>query len=187
MVHEGLFGYCQYSLNINQCLSFLVPGSREEESGMLCPYCNENDDRVVNSRTSVNGSAVKRRRECLNCGRRYTTYERIEDTAIRIVKKDGSRENFSRSKLLEGLNRACHKRPVSADVLEETAEEVEQQLTRHYENEVPSNVVGEMVMERLKELDHVAFIRFASVYREFKDIRDFLEQADIILGEKGEK
>ncbi len=154
---------------------------------MLCPYCRENDDRVVNSRTSVNGAAVKRRRECLVCRRRYTTYERIEETALRVVKKDGSRENFSRSKLLEGLNLACHKRPVSAELLEKTADEIEQELNKGYEHEVPSSAVGELVMQRLRELDQVAFIRFASVYREFKDVSDFLEEADMILEEGGRR
>jgi len=152
---------------------------------MLCPYCRENNDKVVNSRTSVNGRAVKRRRECLACGRRYTTYERIEDTAMRVIKKDGRRENFSRSKLLEGLHRACHKRPVSADTIEGVAEGIEQRLSRRYENEVPSTAIGELVMQRLMELDQVAFIRFASVYREFKDVSDFLEEADTILEESG--
>ncbi len=151
---------------------------------MLCPYCKENNDRVVNSRATVNGAAVKRRRECLACGHRYTTYERIEDSAMRIIKKDGSRENFSHAKLLDGLNLACHKRPVSAERLEVIVDEIEQELTRFYENEVPSSVVGEMVMERLKDVDQVAYIRFASVYREFKDISDFLEEAGTILGDE---
>ena len=150
---------------------------------MLCPYCMENNDRVINSRASAGGRAVKRRRECLACGRRYTTYERIEDTAIRVIKKDGRREVFSRAKLLEGLNRSCHKRPVSADTLDGIAENIEQELSRHYENEVSSSEIGELVMQRLRELDQVAFIRFASVYREFKDVSDFLEEADTILGE----
>ena len=154
---------------------------------MLCPYCKENNDRVVNSRANVDGAAVKRRRECLACGHRYTTYERIEDTAIRVIKKDGSRENFSRAKLLDGLNLACHKRPVSAERLEAVVDEIEQELTRFYENEVSSSVVGEMVMERLKDIDQVAYIRFASVYREFKDISDFLEEAGTILGDANQE
>ncbi len=148
---------------------------------MLCPYCRENDDKVVNSRPSTNGRTIKRRRECLACGRRYTTYERVEEAAMRVIKKDGNREVFSRAKLLEGLNRACHKRPVSADILAQTADDVEQQLNKEYENEVPASAIGEVVMQRLKELDQVAFIRFASVYREFKDISDFLEEADMML------
>lgn len=149
---------------------------------MLCPYCGEDNDKVVNSRPGAGCRAVKRRRECLACGRRYTTYERIEDTAMRVVKKDGRREIFSRAKLQEGLNRACHKRPVSANILEQTAEEIERNLSRRYENEVPSSEIGEMVMQRLAQLDQVAFIRFASVYREFKDVSDFLDEADMILG-----
>lgn len=151
---------------------------------MRCPYCKEDDDRVVNSRATGNGTAVKRRRECNQCGKRYTTYERLEHAPLRVVKKDGNRERFSRQKLLDGLGRACHKRPISTDRLEEVAEEIERELNQRFDNEVPSEEIGELVMKYLRELDQVAFIRFASVYREFKDVSDFVEEADLVLEEE---
>ena len=147
---------------------------------MRCPYCKVDDDRVVNSRATGNGVAVKRRRECNQCGRRYTTYERMEETPLRVIKKDGNRENFARQKLLDGLARACHKRPISTDRLEEVADEIERELNQRFENEVPSEAIGELVMKKLRGLDQVAFIRFASVYREFKDVSDFLEEAEVL-------
>ena len=154
---------------------------------MRCPYCKADDDRVANSRTSSDATSVKRRRECNICGRRFTTYERIEDTVLRVIKKDGGRENFSRSKILAGLRKACYKRPVSADALEETVDGIERELHQRFEGEVPSREIGELLMRRLKELDQVAFIRFASVYREFKDVSDFVEQAGMMLQESGGK
>jgi transcriptional repressor NrdR len=153
-------------------------------AAVRCPYCKQDDDRVVNSRTSAEGASVKRRRECRRCRRRYTTYERMEQSPLRVIKKDGNRENFSRSKLLEGVLKACHKRPASTDAVEGMVDEIERELHGRFENEVPSSVIGEMVMQRLRELDQVAFIRFASVYREFKDVSDFVEQADIVLGQQ---
>ena len=135
----------------------------------------------MNSRTSTDGTCVKRRRECTRCGRRFTTYERTEQTALRVVKKDGNRESFSRAKILQGLVKACHKRPVSTDVLETTVDDIERELHGRFENEVPSNEIGELIMQRLRELDDVAFIRFASVYRDFKDVSDFVEEADTLL------
>ncbi|MFP4176079.1 MAG: transcriptional regulator NrdR [Planctomycetota bacterium] len=151
---------------------------------MRCPYCSEDDDRVVNSRTTGNGAAVKRRRECNQCEKRYTTYERWEETPLRVIKKDGTRERFSRKKLLDGLGRACHKRPISTDRLEDMAEEIERDLNDRFENEVPAGEIGELVMRKLRELDQVAYIRFASVYREFKDVSDFVEEADMMLEER---
>ncbi|MHC4137963.1 MAG: transcriptional regulator NrdR [Planctomycetota bacterium] len=148
---------------------------------MQCPYCKENDDRVVNSRPSTDGTYVKRRRECTPCGRRYTTYERIEMSVLRVIKKDGEREEFSRQKLLAGLSKACYKRPIAADQIDELAEGVERELHQLYEGEVPSQAIGEMVMARLRELDHVAYIRFASVYREFTDVTDFMDEAGSVL------
>jgi len=142
-----------------------------------CPYCHDDNDRVVNSRPSSDGTYVKRRRECNTCGRRYTTYERIEMSVLRVVKKDGKREEFSHAKLLAGLNKACYKRPIPADRVRELAEEIERELHRLYEGEVPSQAIGEIVMDRLRELDQVAYIRFASVYREFKDVTDFVHEA----------
>ncbi|MHC5033520.1 MAG: transcriptional regulator NrdR [Planctomycetota bacterium] len=151
---------------------------------MQCPYCKENDDRVVNSRPSADGSYVKRRRECSRCGRRYTTYERIEMSVLRVIKKDGSREDFSRQKLLTGLNKACYKRPISAESVGELADEVERELHRLYEGEVPCQAIGELVMAKLREVDHVAYIRFASVYREFTDVTDFVNEAGTVLQEQ---
>jgi transcriptional repressor NrdR len=144
---------------------------------MRCPYCKQDDDRVVNSRTSSDGACVKRRRECNGCGRRFTTYERVEQTVLRVVKKDGGRESFSRGKILEGLVKACYKRPISLEVLNQIVDEIERELHQRFEGEVPSKEIGEMVMERLRALDQVAFIRFASVYREFKDVSDFVAEA----------
>jgi len=154
---------------------------------MQCPYCHEDDDRVVNSRPSTDGTHVKRRRECNRCGRRYTTYERIENSVLRVVKKDGQREDFSHQKLLAGLNKACYKRPIPADRINELAGEVERELHQKYDGEVPSRAIGEMVMARLRELDPVAYVRFASVYREFTDVRDFVEAAGRMLPGKSAK
>jgi transcriptional repressor NrdR len=154
---------------------------------MRCPYCKEDDDRVVNSRASADGVCVKRRRECGTCGRRYTTYERVEFSPLRIVKKDGNREAFSREKLLGGLMKACHKRPVSTENLESVVEEIERELRERFDNEVPSDAVGELVMARLRELDQVAYIRFASVYREFKDVSDFAQEAAQMLEKRGSR
>jgi transcriptional repressor NrdR len=153
-------------------------------AAVQCPYCKENDDRVVNSRPSADGSYVKRRRECSRCGRRYTTYERIEMSVLRVIKKDGSREDFSRQKLLTGLNKACYKRPISAESVGELADEVERELHRLYEGEVPCQAIGELVMAKLREVDHVAYIRFASVYREFTDVTDFVNEAGTVLQEQ---
>jgi transcriptional repressor NrdR len=152
---------------------------------MQCPYCHEDDDRVVNSRPSTDGTYVKRRRECNNCGRRYTTYERVEMSVLRIIKKDGSREDFSRSKLRAGLDKACYKRPIPSDMISDLVDRVERELHRRFEGEVPSHAVGELVMQQLSELDHVAYIRFASVYRAFTDVADFVEEADTVLRSKG--
>lgn len=145
------------------------------------------DDRVINSRTSTDGKSVKRRRECINCGHRFTTYERIEETILRVVKKDGSRDDFERAKILAGLMKACYKRPIGVEQLENVVDEIETDLYRKYDREVPSNVIGEMIMERLRHLDHVAYIRFASVYREFKDVTDFVQEADTVLKEDSEE
>lgn len=152
---------------------------------MRCPYCRTDDDRVVNSRTSTDGCSVKRRRECNDCGRRFTTYERVEDTVLRVIKKDGGRESFSRSKILSGLTKACYKRPVSTEMLEKVVDEIEREVHQRFEAEAPSTEIGELVMRRLRELDQVAFIRFASVYREFKDVSDFMEEAGMMLKEGG--
>ncbi|MCA9266891.1 MAG: transcriptional repressor NrdR [Planctomycetales bacterium] len=148
---------------------------------MKCPFCRADNDRVVDSRASGDGFAIRRRRECLACKRRYTTYERIEEIEIKVVKKDGVREPFDREKIRRGLAKACWKRPVSDEQIEGVVADVESQIYAGFESEVDSHVVGEIVMDRLGRLDQVAFVRFASVYREFKDVRDFVEELQPML------
>jgi transcriptional repressor NrdR len=148
---------------------------------MQCPYCRDDDDRVVNSRPSVDGTYVKRRRECNTCSRRFTTYERIAESVLRVIKKDDTREDFSRHKLIAGLTKACYKREIPSERIDALADEVERELHRRFEREVPTREVGELVMHKLRQLDQVAYIRFASVYRAFEDVSDFVEEADTVL------
>jgi transcriptional repressor NrdR len=152
---------------------------------MRCPFCGQVEDKVVDSREAQDGQATRRRRECLACGRRFTTYERIEEVLPAVVKKDGRREAFDRAKILHGLEAACQKRPVSAEQKEALVSAVERQLQETGEREVPSRVVGEAVMTRLRELDPVAYVRFASVYRSFEAASDFISEAtDLAAGKK---
>jgi len=148
---------------------------------MRCPYCHEDNDKVVDSRAAASGHAIRRRRECLRCGRRFTTYERVETMPLRVVKKDGSRVPFDRQRILAGIMKACEKRPVPTQLIEETVTEIEAEIYHMFEKEVPSNLIGELVMKRLKSIDQVAFVRFASVYREFKDVSDFLDEVQPML------
>jgi transcriptional repressor NrdR len=141
-----------------------------------CPFCGHPKDKVVDSRESGAGDAIRRRRECLDCGRRFTSYERIEEIPFLVVKKDGRREAFDRQKLLAGLHRACEKRPVSAKSLAAIVDEVDQMVQDSPDREVDAGAIGEMVMERLKELDKVAYVRFASVYRQFEDVEEFMAE-----------
>jgi transcriptional repressor NrdR len=141
---------------------------------MRCPFCRRDNDRVTDTRGSEDGFAIRRRRQCNHCKRRFTTYERLDDVVIHVVKKDDSREPFDREKIRRGLERACWKRPVSAERLQAVVDQVEAQVYEHYDREVPSQKVGELVMRQLAELDQVAYVRFASVYREFRDARDFV-------------
>jgi len=143
---------------------------------MKCPFCNFEESKVVDSRSSEDKSAIRRRRECLKCNKRYTTYEKVENIPILIIKRNKDRENFDRNKLLNGLIRACEKRPVSRKVLEEVADKIEKKLYNQMRTEVQSQYVGELVMEKLKEIDEIAYVRFASVYRQFKDIDSFMEE-----------
>ena len=152
---------------------------------MRCPYCGHLEDKVVDSREAGDGQATRRRRECLQCSRRFTTYERIEEILPAVVKKDGRREPFDRKKILEGLVRACQKRPVSTAQVEALIAGVERQVQELGEKEVPSRVVGEAVMTRLRALDPVAFVRFASVYRAFEDVGDFMSELEGLAGKKG--
>ena len=151
---------------------------------MKCPYCSEIDNKVIDSRLSKDGCVIRRRRECLQCERRFTTYEHIEKIPIMIVKKDGRREVFSREKVSSGLKKACEKRNVSVNAIEEFLDELERDLKELGEKEIPSSVVGEKVIQRLHELDDVAYVRFASVYREFKDVNDFFSELKSLLTEQ---
>lgn len=151
---------------------------------MRCPFCGFPEDKVVDSRASREGREIRRRRECLQCARRFTTYERIEAVGPLVVKKDGSRAPFDRAKLLAGMARACEKRPVSRAALEAVVDRIEQRVQDQPDNEVSSAYIGEMVMEALHALDEVAYVRFASVYREFKDVNAFMEEIKTLL--KGE-
>ena len=151
---------------------------------MRCPYCNHPESKVVDSRPSDEGASIRRRRECLECHKRFTTYEIIESLPLVIIKKDGSRQSFDRSKILTSMLKACEKRSVPVAVLEQIASEVEQTLQNEMDREIPSTRVGQLVMEKLKGVDEVAYVRFASVYRQFKDINTFMEELTRLLEEK---
>ncbi len=148
---------------------------------MKCPFCGTLDNKVIDSRLSQGGEVTRRRRECEGCQRRYTTYERVEQVLPLVVKKDGRREPFDRMKILGGLHRACVKRPVSAEALERLVDQLERELVETGEKEVSSTMVGERVMDALRDLDHVAYVRFASVYRQFKDTNEFLSELSQLL------
>lgn len=144
------------------------------------------DDRVIDSRLSKEGDMIRRRRECTHCLRRFTTYERVEETLPLVIKKDGRRENFDRGKILAGLHKACEKRPISVETLEKLVDRIEQKLQEGGEREIPSRVIGEQIMLELQNLDEVAYVRFASVYRSFKDVNEFMSEVKELL-EKGQK
>ena len=143
---------------------------------MKCPFCNQDNTRVVDSRPVDDNTAIRRRRMCDACGKRFTTYEKVETIPLIVIKKDQNREQFDRSKIEAGVLRACHKRPVSAEQIHKLVDEVETEIFNLEEREIPSSVIGEIVMEHLKELDAVAYVRFASVYREFKDVSTFMDE-----------
>lgn len=143
---------------------------------LKCPYCGYEESKVVDSRSTEDDMAIRRRRECLKCLKRYTTYEKIEDIPILVIKKDSSREYFDKSKIVNGVLKACQKRPVSRMQIEGLAGDIEKQLSNQMLTEIKSDLIGEMIMERLKDLDEVAYVRFASVYRQFKDINTFMEE-----------
>ena len=152
----------------------------KERCGLKCPFCEFHDSKVIDSRAAEEGNSIRRRRECLQCAKRFTTYEMVEDLPLRVVKKDGRRMAFDRSKILNGLMKACEKRPISLDVLEDTADKVEKELRNSMEREIPSRLIGEVLMKHLKNLDHVAYVRFASVYREFTDIDNFMQELEAL-------
>ncbi len=151
---------------------------------MKCPFCGFTDSKVIDSRPAEDGTTIRRRRECLDCQKRFTTYEIIERMPLVVIKRDGSRESFDKVKIINGVIRACEKRPVTMTQIETLAEEIELELRGRLESEVKSEVIGEMVMARLKDLDEVAYVRFASVYRSFKDINTFMEELTKLLGDK---
>ena len=143
---------------------------------MRCPYCHSTNNKVIDSRPSREANAIRRRRECLHCQRRFTTYEQVEETMPLVVKKDGRREAFDRQKILAGIKKACEKRPISTDAIETLVENIEQACQEFQGKEIPSSMVGEKVMQELQSLDGVAYVRFASVYRQFRDVGEFLEE-----------
>ena len=148
---------------------------------MKCPFCGFEESKVIDSRPTDEGQRIRRRRECLKCGKRFTTYEIIESLPIIVIKKDKSRETFNRDKLMTGLLRACEKRPVSIDTLDSMIDDIETNLQNSLDREVSSEKIGELVMEKLKKIDEVAYVRFASVYRQFKDINTFMKELDKLL------
>lgn len=150
---------------------------------MLCPFCRNGETKVVDSRTSQE-FAIRRRRECLNCGRRFTTYEKIEESPLRVVKKDGARVPFDRARIRVGLEKACYKRPVSDEQIETIISQIEAKAYEEFEREVPSRFIGELVSNALRNVDQVAYVRFASVYREFKDVRDFVDELEPMLDDQ---
>jgi len=150
---------------------------------MKCPYCGEIDNKVMDSRLSKDATVIRRRRECIDCGRRFTTYEHIEEIPVMIIKKDGRREVFNREKVRQGMARACEKRNISVEIIEEFIDNLERDLKEIEEKEIPSSVIGEKIMAKLHELDDVAYVRFASVYREFKDVNDFFSELKKLLSD----
>ena len=150
---------------------------------MRCPYCSYSESKVIDSRPAEEGTTIRRRRECLSCGKRFTTYEIMERLPLLVIKRDGSRQSFDRMKVIGGMVKACEKRPVPVDEIERIADEIEQELQSSLEREVSSAQIGEMIMDRLKDLDQVAYVRFASVYRQFKDINTFLDELNKLLKE----
>lgn len=148
---------------------------------MKCPYCGWQEDKVIDSRSSQEGDAIRRRRECSKCQRRFTTYEHIEQVPLMVIKKDGRREPFDKKRILTGVIKACEKRPVSMDKIEIMVDEIERYLQKNYEKEVKSREIGELLMERLRDFDEVAYVRFASVYREFKDLSQFMKELKQLL------
>lgn len=151
---------------------------------MKCPFCHETENRVIDSRLSKDANMIRRRRECMKCNRRFTTYERVEETMPLVVKKDGRRESYDRIKIVNGLKRACEKRPVSINTIEAIADRIERGLQERGDKEIPSSAIGEAAMRELHDIDQVAYVRFASVYRSFKDINEFMVELEELLKER---
>ena len=151
---------------------------------MKCPFCLHDEDKVIDSRSSNEGKSVRRRRECTKCKKRFTTYEYVEEVPLMVIKKDGRRESFDRNKIISGILKACEKRPVSMEKVEAVVDRVEKELQKSFDKEVKAQVVGELVMEHLHKLDEVAYVRFASVYRQFKDINHFMKELKDLLSKR---
>ncbi len=151
---------------------------------MKCPFCGNDEDKVIDSRPAEEGLAIRRRRECISCGSRFTTYEKIENLPLMVIKKDGARQPFDGNKIIAGILRACEKRPVSASQVESLVHSIEEQLQNSLKREIHTSEIGEMVMERLKKLDEVAYVRFASVYRQFKDVNSFFVELSDMLDKR---
>ena len=151
---------------------------------MKCPFCSHTEDKVIDSRSSNEDKSVRRRRECLKCKKRFTTYEYIEEIPLMVIKKDGRREAFDRNKIIAGILKACEKRPVSMEKVEAVVDKVEKELQKNFDKEIKAPVIGELVMDHLHKLDEVAYVRFASVYRQFKDINHFMKELKDLLGNK---
>lgn len=150
---------------------------------MRCPFCQIDNDRVIDSRTSEDAYAIRRRRECMGCNRRYTTYERMEELDLRVIKKDGVREPFDPAKIRDGISKACWKRPISTEQIDEVVTKLQNRIYNEFEKEIASTQLGELIMEELRQLDQVAYVRFASVYREFTDAQDFVQEVEPMLKE----
>ncbi len=150
---------------------------------MKCPYCEYPESKVVDSRPTDEGQAIRRRRECISCGKRFTTYEKIEEIPTIVVKKDGNRQSYDRNKLMNGIIKACEKRPVSMSTIEKMVDDIEKVISNSLDNEITSTEIGEEIMNRLKDVDEVAYVRFASVYRQFKDVNSFMDELKKILDE----
>jgi transcriptional repressor NrdR len=151
---------------------------------MKCPFCYVPESKVIDTRSSDNGMSIKRRRECVSCGRKFTTYERVEEIPIRVIKKDGSRQSFDKLKILNGVTRACEKRPVTSEQIEQLVNGIEAQVYNKSNKEITTLEIGELVMDGLKELDDVAYVRFASVYRQFKDVNTFIDELQKLIEKK---
>ena len=154
---------------------------------MKCPACGYKDSKVVDSRENGEGSSIRRRRECLKCSKRFTTHEYVEQVSLMVVKRDGRRQPYDRARIINGMTKACEKRPVSVDKIEEIAIEVERAVQKKFDREVPSNAIGQLIMEKLFTLDEVAYVRFASVYRQFRDVNHFMNEIKVILEREKEK
>ena len=151
---------------------------------MKCPFCGYNDSKVLDTRPTDEGSTIRRRRECLNCNKRFTTYEKIEQSPIMVIKKDGNRQAFDRERIIRGMIKSCEKRPVSANDIEEAVNNIEKKIENSMKKEISSLEIGEMVMDELKDLDEVSYVRFASVYREFKDLQSFVDELESFVKKK---